>query len=189
MKKKPIINKLNHELIKLYVSKEDRVIDATMGHGYDTIFLSQIAKEVYAFDIQESALKSTQEKIKSLGIENVQLILDSHEHILNYVKSFKGVVFNLGYLPHGDKSITTIKDVTIKTIEKLMPYLPLEGFISIVVYPGHQEGYEESLALETYLKKLDVNMYHILRVDLPYQDNKPPYIMMIIKEKEDAQSM
>lgn len=186
MKKRPIITTLAHELIKLYVSKDDTVIDATMGHGHDTLFLSSIAKEVYAFDIQASALKSTQEKLETLNIQNVTLILDSHEYILNYVNNFKGVLFNLGYLPKSDKSITTTKDVTIKTITLLLNHLPVDGFISLVIYPGHQAGYEESIAILEYLKTLDVKSYHIIKVDLPYQDNNPPYIIMIIKEKEDV---
>jgi len=189
MKKRSIITRLAHELIKLYVTKDDVVIDATMGHGFDTLFLAGIAKKVYAFDIQESALLSTKEKINPQQQNHIQLIHDSHEHILNYVQSFKGVIFNLGYLPHGDKTITTNKHTTLTTIDSILPYIPYQGFISIVVYPGHEAGYEESLALNDYLKTIDTNTYHILRVDLPYQNNKPPYILMIIKEKEDVHTM
>ena len=45
-------------------------IDATMGNGYDTQFLCEMAGEtgkVWAFDIQEQALKATKERLESMG--------------------------------------------------------------------------------------------------------------------------
>ncbi len=40
-------------------------MDATMGNGHDTLFLAKLAKQVYAFDIQEQALEKTQERLSS----------------------------------------------------------------------------------------------------------------------------
>ncbi|MBF1708746.1 MAG: SAM-dependent methyltransferase, partial [Streptococcus sanguinis] len=42
-----------HAFLAEVVTKEDIVVDATMGNGHDSLFLAQLAKKVYAFDIQE----------------------------------------------------------------------------------------------------------------------------------------
>ena len=48
--KKPL--ELAHDFLAEIINKEDIVVDATMGNGYDTLFLARLAKQVYAFDIQ-----------------------------------------------------------------------------------------------------------------------------------------
>ena len=42
-----------HQFLAEVITKEDVVVDATMGNGHDTAFLAQLAGQVYAFDIQE----------------------------------------------------------------------------------------------------------------------------------------
>ena len=44
-----------HQFLAEVITKEDVVVDATMGNGHDTAFLAQLAGQVYAFDIQEQA--------------------------------------------------------------------------------------------------------------------------------------
>ena len=38
-----------------------------MGNGHDTLFLAKLAKEVYAFGIQEQALVHTQKRLEEAG--------------------------------------------------------------------------------------------------------------------------
>ena len=45
-----------HAFLAEVVTKEDVVVDATMGNGHDTLFLAKLVKQVYAFDIQEQAV-------------------------------------------------------------------------------------------------------------------------------------
>ena len=52
--KRPL--EMAHDFLAEVVTKEDIVVDATMGNGHDTLFLAKLAKQVYAFDIQEQAL-------------------------------------------------------------------------------------------------------------------------------------
>ncbi len=184
--KNNLILETAHLLLSKYITSEDIMVDATMGNGYDTVFLAEHSKFVYAFDIQDQALEETRKLIEKNDITNVTLIKDSHENILNYVSEFKGVVFNLGYLPNGDKNITTKKDITLKTIQTLLPVLKKDGFILIVVYTGHDQGIEESNGLNDYFKSIDQNTYKVLRTDLPFQDNKPPFIYFILKVKDES---
>lgn len=97
----------SHELFKLQVTPGGVYIDATMGNGYDTQFLCEMAGEtgkVWAFDIQEQALKATKERLEKHGLlAKAELILDSHTQMEQYVKpdSVDGIYFNFGYLPGG----------------------------------------------------------------------------------------
>ncbi len=184
--KNNLILETAHQLLSNYIKSTDIMIDATMGNGNDTVFLAKHAKYVYAFDIQQQALIETKKALELSNLHNVKLILDSHEKINDYISDFKGIVFNLGYLPKGDKSITTTSDVTIKTIISLLPKLKVEGFIMLVVYTGHQAGMDESIAIDQYLQSLNQSQFKILKINLPYQDNKPPYILFIQKVKDES---
>ncbi len=45
------VNRLSHSVISLYSPGFEVAVDCTLGNGYDTDFLSEIFKKVYAFDI------------------------------------------------------------------------------------------------------------------------------------------
>lgn len=182
--RKNILLEYAHALLKTYVSQDDIVIDATMGNGFDTHFIAGIAKEVYAFDIQTDALLSTKEKVKDMP--NVHLILDSHEHINKYVSHFKGVIFNLGYLPKGNQEITTKASTTLKTLETILPHIKKEGFIQIVCYPGHPEGQIEDELIQNWLKTLKPYRYQIIQSHFQDETKRPPYLIMIHKTKDES---
>lgn len=54
-------------------------------------------------------------------------------------RTFSGVRYNLGWLPGGDKSITTKLEDTLKSIEGAKPLVKHGGMISIMLYRGHAE--------------------------------------------------
>jgi len=179
--KNTLLNEMSHLLMRQYVKSSDIVIDATMGNGQDTLYLAKLAQMVYAFDIQNEALIQTKKSLDESQIKNVKLILDSHENILNYVKDFDYVIFNLGYLPKGNKEITTRSLTTLKALDFVLERLPIGGFVQMMVYLGHEEGIRESKDLDHYFSTLSLTSYKIMKIDLPYQDNFPPYILLIQK--------
>ena len=69
---------LHKQFILEHLSEGEVAVDFTMGNGNDTLFLSKtVGKKgrVYAFDIQESALESTERLLKNEGApENYTLI-------------------------------------------------------------------------------------------------------------------
>ena len=79
-------------LIQQHVSDDSIVIDATCGNGNDTHFLAQQVPNgnVYAFDIQDEAIKQTQLKIhdfkKSLSVKIAIQISNHIFQIINKVK-------------------------------------------------------------------------------------------------------
>ena len=74
---------LQKKFILPHLHEGDTAVDFTMGNGYDTVFLSKTVGEggkVYAFDIQESALISTEHNLKENSCpDNWHLICASHD--------------------------------------------------------------------------------------------------------------
>ena len=169
-----------HYLLKEKITSSDICLDMTLGNGNDTLFLLKYAKFVYAFDIQKEALENSYKKL--LKYNNYKLILDSHENFDKYVKEpIKSVIFNLGYLPKGNKNITTNCETTLKTLNKALNVISTNGIIIIVVYPGHEEGMKESLKLNDFLKTLDQKKFEVLKYEFFNQINNPPYLFAIEK--------
>ena len=80
-------------LIKEHIKQDSIVIDATCGNGNDTLFLAQQVSNghVFGFDIQDTAIQSTFEKVKAFN--NVTLIQDGHENIKKHIDiQFKGQI-------------------------------------------------------------------------------------------------
>jgi|SRR5690554_4771748 len=179
MRKKHIQEFVNNYLNK-NINKTDITIDATIGNGNDTLFLANISKFVYGFDIQKEAHINTDNLLRENNIKNYKLIFDSHENILNYEKEFKCVVFNLGYLPRSDKSITTTKDSTIRTLNRLTNSLKKGQFIIITCYPAHEEGKVESKALLDFASNLDKS-FSVLQYGFINSKGKPPFVILIEK--------
>lgn len=156
-------------------------IDFTMGRGRDTLFLCSIAPEgrVLAFDIQPSALEQTAALLKENNVSNAELILDSHDNFPKYYSGeIDGGLFNLGFLPGGDKSITTKRGSTLSAVKSAMAALKRGGAIGVAVYPGHEEGRLEGEQLQRYFETIDKKLYDIFIYRLLNVPDSP-YMMMI----------
>jgi hypothetical protein len=68
-------------------------------------------------------------------------------------------MFNLGYHPGGDKTITTKRETTIKAVESAIELLDDDAILLIAVYPGHEEGEIEGEMINDMLEKLDRRKY------------------------------
>ncbi len=160
------------------------IVDATSGAGKDTLFLAQHKRpeaHIYAFDVQPTAMIQTKKTTEDYK-EHITYILDSHENINQMIKEkLDLVVFNLGYLPGGDHSITTVPEVTVKAVEKAMDNLAVNGVISIMVYPGHPAGKEESVHLFIMLEELPKEDYSVMKCHLVNHDETAPYLYLIEK--------
>jgi Putative rRNA methylase. len=180
MIKRPI--ELSHDFLSQVLDKNSIAIDAIMGNGNDTVFLSHLAKKVYAFDVQEQALIKTREKLEQLNIKNVQLILDGHQTINKYVtEPIRAAIFNLGYLPSADKSVITQPATTLTAIKKILERLEIGGRLAIMVYYGHEGGDKEKDAVLNFVKELDQQHFTVMLYQPLNQINTPPFLVMIEK--------
>ena len=128
-----------------------KVIDATVGNGYDTLYLAGKVGNtgrVYGFDVQKEAVAATRSRLEEAGLSGrCRLILDSHENVDLYVSEpVDGVMFNLGWLPGTEHAVTTHAESTLKAVGKCLVLLKKGGLMTICVYPGHPEGEREKNA-------------------------------------------
>ncbi len=162
------------------------VVDYTMGNGHDTAFLSHSVKEsgkVYAFDIQESALISTAENLKKENCpSNYRLICASHHRVREFVhEPVKVGMFNLGYLPGGDKRITTLRETTIEAVKAAIELMDSDAALLIAVYPGHDEGEIEGKLLSELFKNYSRYKYCIGKFRLCNSPTSPYFFIIETK--------
>ena len=142
-------------------------VDATMGNGHDTEALAQLVGQsghVYAFDVQEAAVQATGERLAQAGLQDrVTLFHASHARMKELVPCAPDlVVFNLGWLPGGDKTVTTLLSSTEEAVRQALSLLRPGGMALICCYPGHPEGRRELLFLEELFSSLPPQQFNCL---------------------------
>jgi predicted methyltransferase len=177
-------------LLEKAVNPGDMTVDGTIGNGYDTLKLANLVGEnghVFGFDIQETAILNSKARIQEYHLEDrVTLFQKGHEYIqeiipVEYHNKITTAIFNLGYLPGGNKSIVTQPETTITAIEQLLDIMPPEGIIIIVIYHGHPGGDIERDLLLQYVKNIDQKKADVLQYHFINQANHPPFIIAIEK--------
>lgn len=175
---------LTKHLIKPYLNKDSISVDMTIGNGNDTLFLALNSKKVYGFDIQQIAIEKTIRLLKEHGLNNYQLICDSHSEIDKYLDEEIDVfIFNFGYLPKADKRITTTAETSLSALKKALNLVKMDGLMCMTLYYGHKNGEIERKVLLDYVKNLDNEKYYVLYIQPFNQENKPPEIVLITKKK------
>lgn len=177
---------ITHQIMKTTVAAGDAVLDATVGKGNDTVFMAQLVGQtgrVYGCDIQAKALELATKRLATEGLlDRTTLFHSGHEHIgalLPDAVKLKLAVFNLGYLPTGDKAIITQPQTTIAAIQQVLPRLPAGGVILIAAYIGHEGGHAEYSGVLDYLSHLPQNQYHIGKFEFINQENMPPKLLIL----------
>lgn len=174
--------KLSHYLIENRVENNIRACDMTAGNGKDSKFIldNKNPKILYAFDIQ----KLSQERCKKLigQRKNFKFILDDHKNIEKYIEEKIDLfIYNLGFLPKGDKSITTNYKSVIQSLKSCLNLLNENGLILITFYPGHDEGKNEEKYVGEFLKNLDQKTFQVIKYNFYNQINTPPFLVSIRK--------
>lgn len=179
----------SHEHVGAVVVPGDFVIDATAGNGGDTLFLSRAvgaAGLVLAIDIQRSAIQITRELLIKNGlVDRCILVEGDHVRLAELAarhaegRQPSAVMFNLGYLPGGDKNLATRPETTVAALTSSRDILRRGGIISVVVYRGHRGAIAEAEAVEEWLERLDPTRYSrswLGRDDVPVHR---PYVVFV----------
>ncbi|SDI79837.1 class I SAM-dependent methyltransferase [Natribacillus halophilus] len=179
-----------HHLLERVITHGDTVVDATAGNGHDTAILAeQVGASgcVVSFDIQPEAIQNTRDRLKSGQLaERVELIGDSHAYIGDIFRAKrytppKAAIFNLGYLPGSNKTVTTSSESTIAAITQLLDLMPSKGLIALVIYHGHEEGKKERDALLSFTSSLDQEFFLVARYEFSNRKNHPPFLLALEK--------
>lgn len=179
----------SHTLLSNAVKPGDRVIDATMGNGHDTLFLAQLVGDsghVDAFDIQKQALTSTNGLLEKNQIAKNTYTLHqaSHDTIAKTVPASEPIsaaIFNLGYLPGGDKTVITHKDSSLNAIKQCLDLLSPHGLVIVVLYYGHEGGVEEKNAILQFASQLDQHQFNVMTYQFINQVQAPPICLAFEK--------
>ena len=101
-------------------------------------------------NIQAQALSNTAGLLRENGVEGqVELIAASHADLADYVREpLDAAMFNFGYLPGGDKTVTTKADSSVRAMQAAAALLAEGGLLTAVVYSGHPAGLAEAAAIE-----------------------------------------
>ena len=173
-----------HQAIQKHFSHSDLsdkvAIDATCGNGHDTVFLAQMGfHTVLGFDIQKHAIEITQQRLLDHQQNNTKLIHDGHENLEQYIQSeIECAMFNLGYMPNTHKTITTTESTSIEAIKISLNHLSETGLVSILCYPGHPQGAQETNAIQSYLDNLG-NRWQVDQILTNYPGPRAPILYLI----------
>ena len=168
------------------VKPGDRVIDATCGNGYDTLFLAGLVGElgrVWSFDIDKDALDAAGRKLRQASLDSmVELVHAGHERLNEYVKEpVRAVAFNLGYLPGSDRITITRPETTLTALEQSLGLLLAGGVILLAVYTGHPGGADEGSAVDAWASELPSPQFNVWRCRLQNRGEHAPYFVLIEK--------
>ena len=177
-----------HQEASKHLKPGDFAIDATVGNGADTSFLAEkvgATGRVYGFDIQSIAIDITTFALKTRKLlKQVTFFQESHAHMLDRIPQAEhgqihAILFNLGYLPHGDKSIITRKDSTLVALGQSLTLLAPGGVISVLAYRGHEGGEDESDAVLAWTRSLDPDRYSVSIHEGELPQRKGPVLTLI----------
>lgn len=180
--------RLTHDFMARQVRPGDLCIDATAGKGRDTVFLAGLTGptgKVIALDIQPQALEATRRLAEQAGVSPwVETRLLTHARIGEVAApgSVSCIDFNLGWLPGGDHTLHTQKETTLRALEQSLELLRPGGVLSLCIYYGKENGYEERDAVLAWLEGLDDRLYNVLVLTFPNRKNDPPIPVFLLKE-------
>ncbi len=179
------LTKLAHALLGASLRPGDTVLDATAGNGHDTMFLARQvgpSGRVYAMDIQEAALTSARARLAAESLDaRVTWIPGDHAHLAELLPEntkgrLRAVVFNLGYLPGGDRSVTTRAASTCAALESVLALLGPAGLLSVTCYRGHPGGDTEYHVVREWFTRQGDRLANV-RCHTPEKRRDPPVLL------------
>ncbi len=90
----------------------------------------------------------------------------------------EAVMFNLGYLPHGDHSIITQPKTTLSAVKQLCDWLAPGGIMTLVLYTGHPGGQEEADQVIQWASSLDTSSYSVMWQQIINRHHAPSLVVI-----------
>ena len=191
MKSPLSITALVHTVLKAIIPTGALTVDATAGNGHDTLFLAQCcgqAGKVRAFDVQAPAVQATLARLQQAR-ERGGMLAPCHVQQASHAlmgdllpQEWQGrvaaILFNLGYLPGGDKSLITRPESTLTALDAAAKFLAPGGILSVVAYPGHPGGGGEAKQILAWAETLDPRKWEALRAN-SLQRADSPFLLLL----------
>lgn len=167
----------------------DCIIDATCGNGHDSLWLAKRLprckqSKLFCIDKQKIAIDSTRARLQGNLTEEcfnqIVFVNDSHETFPQICSELpiRLIVYNLGYLPGEQKSVTTTTNTSLISLQNALNLLRPGGIISVTCYIRHNEGKQETLAIETFAKNLPKKHFTCLQTTWINRQAAPSIILI-----------
>ncbi len=190
----PPLTEQAHAIIRQVVRPGDVAIDATAGNGHDTRFLAELVGatgHVYAIDVQPEALRRTVALLNDAVLAHVHLVHHDHAELKAFLPEphhgrIAAVMFNLGYLPGGDRLLATRTDSTLKAIRSALEILRPGGVLSVIAYPGHPGGADEANAVASQLGNLSPVEFETTQYSSASESASAPCLFVVTKHVSSA---
>lgn len=170
-------------------------IDATVGNGFDTLFLAECVGEqgmVIGFDVQDMSIAA--ENLAQAGLYNrARLLQQGHETMLQalththifpqsqILSSIHAIMFNLGYRPHGDTSLITRTETTLSALQQSRQILASGGILTVICYPKHDGGSDEAAAVLDWAMNLPTQEWKVSHTRIINTKGLPPELFAVYK--------
>ena len=183
----PSILQSAHQWASEVLTPGGAAIDATTGNGHDTLFLArQVGPDgqVFGFDIQEQAIQKTHRRLLAENAHRqVTLFQKSHDQMHEVLPEkllgkVQVVMFNLGYLPHGDKTIITRPDTTVRAMQQALQFLTSGGLLIAALYTGHPGGQEEAGHVIEWASGLSPRSFQVMWQQMINRDRSPSLLII-----------
>lgn len=160
-----------HAALRSLCGPGDVVLDGTAGNGHDTAFLADLVGPeglVLALDRQQEALDRTADLLRGRKtMDRVRLLRGEHRELGSLLSgelpgpadspALTAAVFNLGFLPGGDKTVITEAASTLAALDAVWPRIRPGGLLSVHAYSGHAGALEERDAVAAWMDRLPWN--------------------------------
>ena len=194
----PFAVEWSHRFLSDAVRPGAYAVDATAGNGKDALFLARLVGDrgrVFAFDVQSKALDATRRLFLENGITEGVCIpfLESHARMSNVLPAevvgrIQVVMFNLGFLPGGDKQLTTRAESTLDGLNSACELLAKGGVLSVVAYPGHDAGKAEAEEVANWMSRLKSDCFEVQQIRAENRANPAPVLWLVMRICETTTS-
>lgn len=149
-----------HNYLEEHLQPGDLAIDATAGNGHDCLKIAQLIApngRLIAVDRQSAAITASRHRLSTHKLQHLcEWIEGDHGEALQalgqrYPRQASAIVFNLGYLPGGDKSIQTEVATTQTALKACTALLKPSGILLVTAYRGHPGGMAEAEAVAQWM--------------------------------------
>jgi hypothetical protein len=90
-------------------------------------------------------------------------------------------MFNLGYLPHGEKLLTTRTETTLSALQQSTQILAYGGILTVICYPAHDGGGDEAAAVIAWAKNLSAKEFGVSHTKVINKHGIPPELIAVYK--------
>ncbi|MFA8343787.1 MAG: class I SAM-dependent methyltransferase [Rhodothermaceae bacterium] len=176
------------QTFKRFLKPGDIAVDATVGAGYDTLFLARTVGKtghVYGFDVQEEALTRARANIEKDGVVTpITLFCQGHETMKEALPEevhgkIKAFSFNLGYLPASESPVTTEAKTSLPAIQAAMEIMHPKGVIAIAIYSGHAQGKIEQDEIKAWAASVPYPDFRIASYEFINKDQNQETLLLM----------